>query len=280
MNAVVLHCVVQTTWATNKLAPAKLPSAPVTGCEIYHSIDMETPADNDCGRSPCGPFKDKNTQQYIVVGRRIVTQHDFVAATTTDAVTTPAAVSSSTPIEFTQKTDFPYGSGEVMMRLAIPDSTAKKVALHLRLRIPSWAGSGDMRLPVKLNGQLLPADTGVPGTYASIDREWSDGDTISLSLAPPLKLSKYTGVDQIEGHEGERYAVTVGPVVLACVALPGRSAGATLPVLIPVSPTAEVSTWLTVDPENTAGFRRSYTIKGVNGFKMVPMWCVAAAPRL
>lgn len=257
---------VQTTWATTAGAPSKRPPAPVIGCEIYHSIDMEVPANTQ---------QDANTQQYVVVGRRIVTQHDFVPAATESKVTAATAVAAggSTPMKFTQQTDFPYGDGSVTMKLSIPDSSVKTVAVHLRLRIPSWA---DNPVPVKLNGKALP-DAGTAGTYASIDREWSDGDTISLSLSPPLKLTHYTGVDQIKGHEGKRYAVTHGPIVLACVALPGHLAGAALPVLIPASPTAEVSTWLTTDLENTAGFRRSYTIKGVAGYKMVPLWEVPAA---
>eukprot|EP01043_Picozoa_sp_COSAG02_P016691 COSAG02_NODE_739_length_17830_cov_14.978174_15_plen_183_part_00 len=170
------------------------------------------------------------------------------------------------------------------MKLSILNNSIEKVAVRLRLRIPSWAagntgrGSNSLqRLPVELNGNALSGDDiGVPGTYTSIDREWSNGDTISLVLSPTLELVPYTGVDQIKGYEGKRYAVTVGPAVLACVAL-GHNMGSLLPVLIPASPTAPVSTWLTIDPEYTSGYRRSYSISGVAGFKMVPLWEVPAA---
>ena len=57
-----------------------------------------------------------------------------------------------------------------------------------------------------------------------IDREWKDGDKIQFDLPTVYKLTQYTGVDQIPGHDGKRFAVSVGPVVLACVALPtGRT---------------------------------------------------------
>ena len=76
------------------------------------------------------------------------------------------------------------------------------------------------------------------------------------SLTQPLRPTD-TGVDQIPGHDGKRFAVSVGPVVLACVALPGHKmtklgGWGFLTTLLPISPTAEVSTWLTQDSEHTA----------------------------
>ena len=101
------------------------------------------------------------------------------------------------------------------------------------------------------------------------------------SLPQPLRPTD-TGVDQIPGHDGKRFAVSVGPVVLACVALPGHKmtkldGWGSLTTLLPISPTAEVSTWLTQDSAHTAGFRRSYSITGVVGFKFIPMWEIGAA---
>ena len=66
---------VQTTWATTQ---GRVPAPPLVGCEIFHSLDMERPADGDCGRGSCGPFSNPNVQQWMVVGRRVITQHDFV----------------------------------------------------------------------------------------------------------------------------------------------------------------------------------------------------------
>lgn len=109
---------VQTTWATNAIAPAKIPSPPPLGCEIYHSIDMERPADNNCGRAKCGPFQDNNTQQYIVIGRRIVTQYDFVAPSKTETIAR-ARDDVFTPIEFSQQTDFVSLLCGLLLRAAI-----------------------------------------------------------------------------------------------------------------------------------------------------------------
>ena len=58
---------------------------------------------------------------------------------------------------------------------------------------------------------------GKPGNFLEIERPWSQGDELSFVLPEVLTLSLYTGVDQIAGHEGKRYALKVGPIVMACV---------------------------------------------------------------
>jgi hypothetical protein len=58
-----------------------------------------------------------------------------------------------------------------------------------------------------------PAVSGDPGSYVTLDRKWSTGDTIRFTLPMQLKLTRYTGLDKIEGHE--RFALEYGPVLLA-----------------------------------------------------------------
>ena len=290
---------VQTTWATSQ---GNAPPPPRVGCEIFHSIDMERPADGNCGRSTCGPFPNPNVQQWLVVGRRVITQHDFaVAKPSTDIMNvmpdvqrhdTPVTSSDSANVTFTQATEFPYGNGSVVMTLRVPDPGVDAVAIHLRLRIPSWleraqtsdqqqrkilhsrrvdVDTSSYRLPVLVNGQLY--GDGVPGSFLSVDRMWKDGDTISFALPMDLyTLTLYTGVDQIVGMEGRRYALSVGPVVLACVALPGHSMNKDSTVILPISATAAINSWLIPDPQGTSGFKRSYSIKGFLGYKFIPMW--------
>ncbi|MGC8625720.1 MAG: hypothetical protein ACP5VQ_10725, partial [Phycisphaerae bacterium] len=60
------------------------------------------------------------------------------------------------------------------------------------------------------------AATGKPGTYQSLDRVWSDGDTVTFSLPMAPRLSLYTGIDQMPG--GLRYGLQYGPILLAVVA--------------------------------------------------------------
>ena len=76
-------------------------------------------------------------------------------------------------------------------------------------------------MPIQVNGTL--ATSGKPGTYVTLDRTWSEGDTITFRLPMDFKLTRYTGVDKIAGHE--RYALEYGPVLLAILGSVGRQAG-------------------------------------------------------
>lgn len=76
--------------------------------------------------------------------------------------------------------------------------------IPLKLRIPRWSEGAS----ITVNGE--PAAAGAPGTYATIDREWQAGDTISLTLPMPVKM--------VRGHRlaeeiSNQVAVTRGPVV-------------------------------------------------------------------
>jgi DUF1680 family protein len=89
-------------------------------------------------------------------------------------------------------------------------SADQPVGAKVRVRVPSWA-SNDM--PLMVNGKLVA--TGSPGSYVTLDRTWSDGDTISFTLPIKLRLTRYTGSDQIAGRD--RYALEYGPILLAAV---------------------------------------------------------------
>jgi DUF1680 family protein len=89
-------------------------------------------------------------------------------------------------------------------------SAAQPVPAKIRVRVPIWAAQD---MPIQVNGTL--AATGKPGTYVTLDRTWSKGDTITFRLPMDFKLTRYTGVDRIAGHE--RYALEYGPVLLAII---------------------------------------------------------------
>jgi hypothetical protein len=99
--------------------------------------------------------------------------------------------------------NFPYHPDIAMAVTASHPAQAK-----LRIRIPGWAAS-----PVAVQVNQEAAVTGTPGTYVTLDRNWSDGDTVRFTLPMQLKLTRYEGLDKIEGHE--RFALECGPVLLA-----------------------------------------------------------------
>lgn len=101
------------------------------------------------------------------------------------------------------ETQFPNGC-DVTLRVKEAHGNAS-----IRVRIPSWAAGGT---EIFVNGKL--AATGVPGTYAELEREWKSGDTVRFTHRMELKAVKYDGRDAApNGHE--RYAMMYGPILLA-----------------------------------------------------------------
>lgn len=103
------------------------------------------------------------------------------------------------------RTQFPR---DAKVRLAF--GTQQPVSLKLRVRAPSWAASA---VELVVNGQ--PAAVGQPGSYVTLDRLWKDGDIVEFTLPMELRMTKYTGVDQVQGLE--RYALEYGPLLMAAI---------------------------------------------------------------
>lgn len=101
-------------------------------------------------------------------------------------------------VRLTQQTVFPE---EQKTTLII--SASKPVDINLKLRVPYWAKTGD----VKINGQTVPAFA-EPGSYLVLRGPWKDGDRIELHL--PLHLHAAPMPDD-ESFQ----AVMYGPLVMA-----------------------------------------------------------------
>lgn len=87
-------------------------------------------------------------------------------------------------------------------------TASRPVQASIRIRVPSWAAA-----PMQISVHHQAAVSGDPGSYVTLDRTWSTGDTVQFTLPMQLKLTRYTGLDQIEGSE--RFALEYGPVLLA-----------------------------------------------------------------
>jgi len=101
-------------------------------------------------------------------------------------------------IRLTQQTSFPEEPGTTLLFAA-----SKAVDVDLKLRIPSWARNG----AVKVNGQTLPAFAD-PGSYLVLRGPWKNGDRFELLL--PMRLHAAPTPDR-EGLQAAMY----GPLVLA-----------------------------------------------------------------
>lgn len=102
-------------------------------------------------------------------------------------------------IKITQETQFPY---EEQTRLKFTDGSAE---FTLMVRYPSWVENSGLKIHV--NGKAVKYNTG-PSSYIAINRKWTKGDEIQISL--PMR----TSVEHMP-NVPEYVAVLHGPILLA-----------------------------------------------------------------
>ncbi|MES2221890.1 MAG: beta-L-arabinofuranosidase domain-containing protein [Acidobacteriota bacterium] len=117
---------------------------------------------------------------------------------------------TGTTAEWKMTTQFPL-QPQVKLQVA----ATKSVAAKIRIRVPAWVAK---EMPIYVNGSL--AATGKPGTYAVIERTWSDKDAITFTLPITFRLTRYTGADQT--NDGPRYGLEYGPILMAVIGSPDR----------------------------------------------------------
>jgi DUF1680 family protein len=103
-------------------------------------------------------------------------------------------------------TEFPNRT-DVKLKLSV----GKKTASNIRIRIPSWAVKP---VDISVNGKTVV--TGKPGTYVSLQREWSNRDEISFSLPMGFRISCYEGASKpYILRENHAHALEYGPLLMA-----------------------------------------------------------------
>lgn len=102
-------------------------------------------------------------------------------------------------LELQQRTHYPRKNST---SLTVTKAPARPMSL--RVRVPAWA-SGDATLI--LNGKALAVDA-KPGTYATVHREWKQGDALSVTIPTSVRTEALHGAT-------DQFAFLYGPVVLA-----------------------------------------------------------------
>lgn len=102
-------------------------------------------------------------------------------------------------LKLRQETRFPQ---QPKTRLVL--SCQKPVRIALNVRHPYWATSA---LKVTVNGQKVDAHS-QPGGYLTIDRSWTDGDAVDVTL--PMNVR----IEPME-NSPKKVAIMYGPIVLA-----------------------------------------------------------------
>ena len=149
------------------------------------------------------------------------------------------------------QTEWP-NSPEVSLAVA-PAAGGDAHPLTLRLRMPGWLAEPTVRVALSTaNAAGAEQFVGKRGDYLVISRSWSAGDTLTFSLPMALRSSRYTGLNQIPGHQ--RWAVEYGPVLLAATGGAWNDALDSM-LLTGVRKPAEPSTWLEPSGEAPLHFR-------------------------
>ena len=107
----------------------------------------------------------------------LATADDGLCASLYAASEVKAKVADGTVASIVEETDYPF-SDTVRLKLALP----KAVRFPLYLRVPRWSGPPE----VKINGKAAEVKA-EPLSYLVVEREWSDGDTLSLRL--PMQVA-------------------------------------------------------------------------------------------
>jgi hypothetical protein len=157
-------------------------------------------------------------------------------------------------MELTVKTQFPLANKvEATLKTDAPTEA------NVRIRVPSWAAR---EMTVSVNGQT--AGSGEPGRYLALNRKWANGDRIDFTLPATIRVKRYGGADQVQGHT--RQAIEYGPILLAAV---GSSN-----VVLSLAPGHDLEN-LAEYLEPIEGFPLHFTVRGNPGQKFIPYWQVA-----
>src|SRR5215472_9245224 len=113
-------------------------------------------------------------------------------------------VQNGTPVSLRQKSDYPFDP-----LISFEVTPAKPAEFALSFRIPAWAE----RAALSVNGKrdLKPV---VPGTFASIRREWKTGDRVELHLPMSPRL------EPLDTTQQDIVALLSGPLVLFPIGKP------------------------------------------------------------
>lgn len=102
-------------------------------------------------------------------------------------------------------------TGKNQIELTVKKAPAK--AYSIKIRIPQWA----MNTKIYINH--VETLIGTCGTYATIQKVWTVGDTITVTFVPEIRTVCYTGIEQPEDGQ-KRYAMFYGPYLMALTDVP------------------------------------------------------------
>ena len=116
---------------------------------------------------------------WMAAPSRMRANNDGLAAVALGPCVVTAKVGDGTEVTVEEQTSYPF-DGPVKFVV----KTAKPVGFPLKIRVPAWAAGATL----KVGGEKLPDP--VPGTFATIQRSWADGDVVELNLPMNTRLEE------------------------------------------------------------------------------------------
>ncbi len=126
----------------------------------------------------------------------LATTDNGLAAAMYGANDVRAVVGDGTEVAITQDTEYPFSD---IVTLTV--STPRTTRFPFYLRIPGWADDAT----IELNGQPLSIRS-EPGSWAKVEREWIDGDRLTLHL--PMQTSTRRWQDNHDSISVDRGPLT------------------------------------------------------------------------
>jgi DUF1680 family protein len=106
---------------------------------------------------------------------------------------------AGTRVTLEQRTSYPY-SGETTLRV----TTESPQTFTIALRVPAWAGKNTS---LSVNGRRWDGEVR-PGSFASVRREWKNGDTSEYSIDLVKRL------EPVDPQHPNTVALLSGPLAL------------------------------------------------------------------
>ena len=161
----------------------------------------------------------------------MATPDDGLAAVAYGPCRVSARVRGGTDVTIDVETDYPF---DETIRMTVHSAASAEFAL--KLRIPAWADGA----AIKVNGESVEAE---PGTFATIERVWNDGDVVELVF--PMKV-------EVERRYHDSVTVKRGPLVYSLkIGERWEKIGGEEPQAnYAVHPTTPWNYGLVIDPEN------------------------------
>ncbi len=130
--------------------------------------------------SRCCQHNHGHALPYYLQNLVMASNDNGLAAIMYNACTTIAKVGNGTKVTLVEDTKYPF---EEDIRFTL--NMDQKVTFPLYLRVPGWCKDAS----VKVNGAIVKL-TSTPDSYFRLEREWSNGDQVSLNL--PMELASRT----------------------------------------------------------------------------------------